>query len=413
VALWVPSLIDDRQRLDQPDRTLKRTYYWGNDLSRVLTIDELRARAKRRLPAFAWEYIESGAEDEHTLARNRAAFQDYRFAPATLVDTRARSAALELFGQRLPSPLIVAPTGFNGLAYGQGDLALARGAAALGLPFTLSSFSNMGLEQIAQASSGPLWMQLYMLENPAITDALLQRADAAGYAALVVTTDAQVGSGREWQRRCYRSPGRLSVRHALDAACHPRWLGGIVRHGMPRFENLREFFAPDQLDAMRGAPAITGQLKPGVTWRDLERLRSKWTKPLIVKGILSLADARRAQQAGADAIVLSNHGGRQMDDAIAPLEILDTVKQALPDLTILIDSGFRRGNDILKAVALGASAVLVGRAPLYGLAAAGQAGVEHALRLLHGEIERSLGLLGCNTLAEVSACLVRGRLPSA
>lgn len=393
--------------ISQKEFVLKRQYYLGSDLARVQSIDELREWARRRLPAFAWEYIESGVEDEQTLARNRAAFQAYRFAPATLVDTSARSSGIHLFGRRLGSPLIVAPTGFNGLAYPQGDLALARAAAGAGVPFTLSSFSNTRLETIAREAPGQLWMQLYLLDNPAIGDDIVKRADAAGYAALVVTTDAQIASGREWQRRCYRAPGRLTLRHAVDALGHWRWMAGFLRHGTPRFENLRDFFPPEQLSATRGAPAITGQLKPRVTWQDIDRVRRNWSKPLLIKGIMSVADARRAHERGADGIVLSNHGGRQVDDAIAPLEILEQVKQALPEMPVLIDSGFRRGNDVLKAMALGAAAVMVGRAPLYGLAAAGQAGAERALRILQEEIDRSLGLLGCNTLAETGACLMR------
>lgn len=391
---------------------MKRQYYRGSDLTRVQSIDELRELARRRLPAFAWEYIESGVEDEHTLARNREAFQDYRFAPATLVDTSACSIGIRLFGRDLASPLVVAPTGFNGLAYPRGDLALARAAANAGVPFTLSSFANTALETIASEAPGHLWMQLYLLDNPAIGDDIVRRADAAGYAALVVTTDAQIASGREWQRRCYRAPGQLTLRHALDAACHGPWMAGFLRHGTPRFENLRDFFPPEQLSAIRGAPAITGQLKPKVTWQDLERVRHRWSKPLLIKGIMSVADAQRAHERGADGIILSNHGGRQMDDAMAPLEILEQVKQALPDMPVLIDSGFRRGNDVLKAMALGAAAVMVGRAPLYGLAAAGQAGAEQALRILLAEIDRSLGLLGCNTLAETGACLVRAHARS-
>jgi len=363
--------------------------------------------AQRRLPAFAWEYIESGVEDERTLAHNRAAFDAYRFVPATLIDTMSRSTAIRLFGGELPTPLVVAPTGFNGLAYANGDLALARAAGAHGIPFTLSSFANSTLEAVAAVASGPLWMQLYILENPVLTDNLIQRAAAAGYSALVVTTDAQIASGREWQRRCYRSPGRLSWRHQLDLLGHPRWLAGLLRHGMPRFANLHEFFPPEQLNALRGAPAITGQLKPRVTWRDLERIRRHWSRPLLLKGVLSVDDARRARACGVDGIVISNHGGRQLDDAIAPLEAIEAIRLAVPELTLLVDSGFRRGNHVLKALALGADAVMVGRAPLYGLAAAGEQGAAHALHILRGEIERSLGLLGCNAVTELSARLMR------
>lgn len=394
---------------------MTRKLYAGPDLSRVQTISELREIARRRLPDFAWQYIESGSEDEHTLANNRAAFRDYAFVPNTLVDTSTRDTSIRLFGEHLPTPLIIAPTGFNGLAHPGGDLALAKAAEKYGLPLTLSSFSNEPLETIAANSRGRLWMQLYILENPRITEELVKRAEAAGFSALVVTTDANVSSAREWQRRCYRAPGQLTVRHQLDTALHPRWLARFARScmnaGFPRFANLTSFFPSNDLRATKGAPAVLGQLKPRITWADIKRLRDIWSGPLIIKGVLSVEDAKRAHCVGADSIVLTNHGGRQLDDALSPLRVIGPVKDALPDMPVLIDSGFRRGNDVLKAIGLGATAVLLGRATLYGLAAAGQSGVERAIQIITGEIDRSLGLLGCTHLSAVGKCLISRNPP--
>ncbi|MDR8071875.1 alpha-hydroxy acid oxidase [Burkholderia cenocepacia] len=385
---------------------MKRRLYLGRDLARVQTIEELRQMAMRRLPAFAWQYIESGAEDEHTLARNRSAFLDYTFEARTLIDTSERDKTITLFGEVLPMPLAIAPTGFNGLASPGGDGALARAAAHTGVPFTLSSFANETIEEIADAAGGNLWFQLYALDNLQLTEQLVRRARQAGYRALVVTTDANVASAREWQKRCYRSPGQLTLQHRLDALLHPRWTCHFARtvmsRGMPIFANLSTFYPPSQLSATRAAPLITAQLKPRITWEDIRKLRRLWDAPLLIKGVLSVDDAVRAHELGVDGVVLSNHGGRQLDDAISPLEILAATRNRLPDFPLLVDSGFRRGNDILKAIALGATAVMVGRATLYGLAAAGEAGATRALHILSSEIDRTLGLMGCTQLSSVS-----------
>ncbi|MDR8105031.1 alpha-hydroxy-acid oxidizing protein [Burkholderia cenocepacia] len=385
---------------------MKRRLYLGRDLARVQTIEELRQMAMRRLPAFAWQYIESGAEDEHTLARNRSAFRDYTFGARTLIDTSERDTTIKLFGEVLPMPLAIAPTGFNGLAFPGGDGALARAAAHTGVPFTLSSFANESIEAIADTAGGKLWFQLYVLDNLRLTEQLVHRARKAGYRALLVTTDANVASSREWQKRCYRSPGRLTLQHQLDALLHPRWTYhfalAVMSRGMPIFANLATFYPPSQLSATRAAPLITAQLKPRITWEDIRKLRRLWDAPLLIKGVLSADDAVRAHELGVDGVVLSNHGGRQLDDAISPLEILSATRSRLPDFPLLIDSGFRRGNDILKAIALGATAVMVGRSTLYGLAAAGEAGATRALHILSSEIDRTLGLMGCTHLGSVS-----------
>ena len=390
---------------------MTRRFYSGSDIARAQTIMELRHLARLRLPDFVWQYIESGAEDEHTLTMNRQVFREYAFSPRTLVDTTHCDTSAMLFGKKMPTPLIIGPTGFNGLAYPKGDLALARAAHSHGMPFTLSTFSNVALEEIASSTDGDLWLQLYLLDDWRITEALIGRAKRSGVSALVVTTDANIASGREWQKRCYRAPGKLALRHQIDTLRNPRWLTrfamSCMQDGLPRFENLRPFFSSKDINAIAGARTILDRLKPNITWEGIKRIRALWDGPLIVKGVLSLDDARKAREVGADSIVLSNHGGRQLDDALPPLNLISVVKDALPAMPLLVDSGFRRGNDILKAIGLGATGILLGRATLYGLASAGQAGVERALQILVGELHRSLGLLGCIDLASVHERLVR------
>ncbi len=387
---------------------LRRKLYSGRDFRRALSIEELRRVARRRVPHFAFEYIESGAEDELTLRWNRAAFEQLRFVPRTLVDTTARRQCTTLLGRDSFAPLVIAPTAMNGMLHRRGDVALARAAAAAGVPSCLSTFSNVRLEELAGEVDGRLWMQLYLLGDRAIARDIIGRADQAGYEALVLTTDANVFGFREWDRRNYRSPGRLTPRNLLDAARHPRWLLDVMLPGgFPRFENVMDFLPPEARSARAGVAHLPRLLLPDVTWDDVEWLRRAWPRKLLLKGILDVADARRAVELGCDGIVLSNHGGRQLDGCISPLEALPDVKAAVgASAAVLVDSGFRRGADVVKALALGADAVMVGAAMLYGLAAGGEAGVRHALDLLTGEIDRILGQLGCNSLEELGPHLL-------
>jgi (S)-mandelate dehydrogenase len=367
----------------------------------------MRHIARVRVPQFVWQYIESGSEDEHTLERNRAVFRNFAFQPKTLVDTSERDSSTTLFGDKLPVPIVVAPTGFNGLAYPGGDSALARAAEQTGIPFTLSSFANESIEEVAARAKGSLWFQLYVLENHEITKQLIGRARDSGYKALVLTTDANVLSSREWQSRCYQTPGKLTIRHQIDAVLHARWLYRFSKaaftRGQPIFANLERFYPRETLAATRAGPVIKAQLTPRITWSDLQKIRQLWDGPLVLKGVLRPDDALRARKLGVDALVLTNHGGRQLDDAISPLEILQQIREVVGTLPLLIDSGFRRGNDVLKAIALGADAVMIGRATLYGLAAAGESGALRTLGILTEEIYRSLGLLGCTNLASLKS----------
>ena len=387
---------------------LSRKFYSGRDFRRAISIPELRAIARRRVPHFAFEYVECGAEDELTLRWNRAAFEAIRFVPRTLVDTTQRQQHTTLFGTPSSSPLVIAPTAMNGMQHRRGDVALARAAVEAGIPFCLSTFSNVRLEALAKEVSGRLWMQLYLLGDRNIARDILGRAEQAGYEALVLTTDANVFGFREWDRRNYRSPGRLTLRNMLDAARHPRWLADVMLPGgFPRFENLADFLPPEARSARAGVAHLPRLLVPNLSWRDVEWLRQAWPGKLLVKGILNADDACRAVELGCEGIVLSNHGGRQLDSCVSPLEVLPAVVGAVGDrCTIMVDSGFRRGADVVKAVALGASAVMVGAATLYGLAAGGQAGARHAIDILAGEIDRVLGQLGCNSLADVGPHLI-------
>jgi (S)-mandelate dehydrogenase len=385
---------------------MKRRLYAGSALKRVQTIEELRAMAHRRLPAFAWEYIESGSEDEVSLKRNRDVFDDISFRPSTLVDVTQTDSSATLFGSHLPIPLVIAPTGFNGLAYPGGDSALARAARRAGVPFTLSSFANESIEEIGAVHSAMNWFQLYIFGDPKIMLRLLERARDADFKALVVTTDANVASSREWQTRCYRSPGKLTLQHLIDASMHLRWLRDFLTrscsHGSPIFANLAEVYPRRDLFATKAASLITSQLQSNINWQDIRKLRDAWDRPLLIKGVMSERDALLASEVGADGIVVTNHGGRQLDGALSPMEVLPSIRRCVPNMSIIVDSGFRRGSDVLKAVALGADAVMVGRATLYGLAAAGEEGVWHALEILRKEIQRTLRLLGCTKISETA-----------
>ena len=379
------------------------------NLARTLCIADLREIARRRVPNFAFEYVEGGSEDEGTLRANRSAFEQWRFVPQTLVDTSARHHRTTLFGKEIPTPLVIAPTGMNGILRSDGDTALAKAAAKAGIPFCMSTVSTTKIGDLAKEAGGRLWMQLYVMRNRAVAEHIVKRAQAAGFEALVFTTDANVFGFREWDRRNYLRPGVLKFRNKLDVLRHPAWLRDVIlRHGMPQFHNFAEFLPPGAASAVGGSTIIPTLFGPTITWQDLDWLRGMWKGKLLIKGVLSVSDAERAAQLGCDGIVLTNHGGRQLDSCVAPLEVLPDIAAAVgKKMTVVIDSGFRRGTDIVKALALGAHAVMLGRATLYGLAAGGEAGVTRALEILNAEIDRALGQLGVCSIAELGPHLLR------
>ncbi|MEJ2390882.1 MAG: alpha-hydroxy acid oxidase [Gammaproteobacteria bacterium] len=379
-----------------------RRLYTGSSFQRAFSIDELRGIARRAVPNFAFEYVEGGAEDERALHWNRSALDAIRLVPNMLVDTSARHQRITLFGKESNSPLVIGPTGLNGMLRHRADLMLARAAAAAGIPFTLSTVSNMRLEDVAKGAGGRLWMQLYVLKDRAAARDILARADRAGYEALVFTADANVFGYREWDRRNYRAPGKLTLRNMLEVGMHPRWMLDVLSHGIPWFDNIVDFMPPELRSARTGVAHFHELFTPDISWDDVAWIRETWPHKLLIKGILSVDDARQAADAGCDGIILSNHGGRQLDVCVAPIEQLAEIVAAVGErMAVIVDSGFRRGGDVVKAMALGASAVMIGRATLYGLAAGGEAGVSHALQILMSEIDRTLGQLGCQSLADV------------
>lgn len=387
----------------------ERRPFRGSDISRALNVADLREVARRRLPRFVFEYVDGGAEDEVTLRGNRAAFERLRLLPRTLIDTAARHQRTQILAAEAPAPMVIAPTGFNGMLYPQGDLALARVAARRGIPFTLSTVSTVRLEDVAKSAGGRLWMQLYVMKDRAIARDIMQRAAASAYEALVFTTDANVFGNREWDQRGYRAPGKPTLRTVLDTLRHPRWFSGVMlRHGMPRFRNLESFLPPGAATALGGSTVIPKLFDATLSWDDITWIRQQWRGKLLVKGVLTAADAERAASLGCDGIVISNHGGRQLDSCVAPIDVLPEIVAAVGGrLAVLLDSGVRRGTDIAKALALGAQAVMIGRPTLYGLAAGGEAGVERALSILTTEFDRVLGQLGCNSVADLTPQHVR------
>jgi len=369
-------------------------------------IGDLQAIAQRRLPRVAYEFLARGTEDEVTLRANRADFERIRFVPRTLVNVSKRSQKVTLWGRTFESPFGIAPTGASGLYCYDADVALGRAAAAAGVPYVLSTASFVPMERVARDAGGAKWFQLYMSKDHDLARGLVTRALDAGFEALVITTDVVVGGNREYNRRNnFEVPFTLNVANMVDGALHPRWLAGVflrtlLASGVPRFQNL---------DVNNGgritSPTLTEfrTRRTELNWEDFAWLRKLWPKQLLIKGIMTVEDARLAAQHGADGIFVSNHGGRQLDGAQSPIEVLPQIADAVgKQLAIMLDGGIRRGTDVVKALALGARMVFVGRATLFGAAAGGEAGALHALKLLRTEVDRVIGLLGCNSVEQLN-----------
>jgi isopentenyl diphosphate isomerase/L-lactate dehydrogenase-like FMN-dependent dehydrogenase len=370
-------------------------------------IEDLRRFAKRVLPRGLFEFVDRGTEDEVALRALRQAFEEIRFSPRVLVDVSKRSLQTDFFGTPSKMPIAVAPTGAAGLLWFDGEIAVARAAASLGIPFTLSTASIVSMERVAEgAPEATLWFQLYMWPERAMSYQLIERAHRAGYKAMIVTVDTAVTPNREYNRRNgFSLPLRFNSRNVLDVACHPRWLLNVfarylLRSGMPALENY-----PDELRrSLTDGPAEKRALpkNDALDWDDFRELRRRWNGPLLIKGIVNADDAQRAADCGADAIIVSSHGGRNLDGCVPPILALPQVVDRVGHrIDVMVDSGFRRGSDVLKAVALGAKGVFVGRAPLWGVSVAGEPGATQALRILREEMDRVLGFLGCASMAEL------------
>lgn len=378
---------------------------------RALNLDEIRAMARRCLPRGMFEYIDRGTEDEVGLPHVRRALDDVKLMPSVLVDVHRRSQATEVLGRAQPSPLVVAPTAVAGLMWHNGEIALARAAAHAGIPFCVSTQSITSIEDIAAQAGGRLWFQLYILRDRALTQGFIERARAAGADTLVVTVDTAVSPKREYnQHNGFGIPMRLNLNATLDLAAHPGWLWRVMGRylragGIPTYAHYPPAF---RRKITRAAVDDAVQLANDVTWDEIAALRRHWPGRFVLKGILRVDDARRAQACGADAIVVSSHGARNLDAAPAPIRVLPDIADAVgARLEVLADSGVRRGSDVVKLMAMGARAVLVGRSVLFGTAVAGEAGARHALTILHDEIDRTLALLGCPDVRSLGRDAVR------
>lgn len=362
-----------------------------------LTADDWRRLARRRLPRMVFDFLEGGAEGEAALDRNRTAFAQWDFAPRRLADVSRRSLAVRVLGRDHAMPLFIAPTGLNGIYRPGADAMLARAAAAAGIPFALSTASNAAIEEIAQAGEGVKWFQLYVMHRD-IARALTRRALDAGFDALILTVDVPVNGYRERDlRNRFGMPPRYTPRVIWDGLTHPAWSLDLLLHGLPR---LRNFDAIEAVDPAVQAALLRREMDASFDWNALAALRGAWPRPLIVKGILREDEVRRCAALGVDAVILSNHGGRQIDGAIAPLTAMAGMTRKDAPL-LMLDSGIRRGADVLKALCLGAGMAGVGRAALYALAAGGEAGVTAWLSSLRDEMDRLLALLGVTSPGEL------------
>lgn len=395
--------------LAQLDGTPSRRYYTGVNAQRAVAIGDLRAMSHRCLPRFALEYVEGGAQDEASMFRERRAYADWRFVPRTLVDVSGRTLESDILGRPTPMPLVVAPTGLNGIIRAHGDSMLARAALKAGVPFVQSTMSNDSMEKVARAAPGGRhWWQLYVFGGDEVWQELLRRADQTGCEALVLTTNTQIFGDREWQRRNQVGNKRLSTSAAVESMSHPRWLmQNLLTHGTPTFPNIIDFLPKDQRSFFAASRWVRAHQPTSLSWDTVAKIRQYWKKPFILKGILCPEDVRRAVDSGVDAIVLSSHGGRQLDWTISPLDLVPTAREIARDrIAIYLAGGIRRGTDMLKALALGADAVWVGRAVLYGLGAAGAAGASRALEILKSEASDAMGLLGVNRISELNPRLL-------
>jgi L-lactate dehydrogenase (cytochrome) len=376
---------------------------------RIINIEDLRSAAKRRLPRVVFDYIDGGAEDEWTLRENCLAFEEVTFRPRCAVATPACDLRASVLGASLSMPLILTPVGSSRLMYPRGEEAAASAAGAAGIAYALSTLSGCRLEDVAAASTGPLWYQLYLVGGRDCALSAIERAKTAGFSALVVTIDTAVAGMRERDLRNGVKEllsGKLGsmLPFVSQLLIKPRWLAGFLADGgLMKFPNV---VVPGK-GPMLYADVTAALDHSVVTWNDLNWIRQAWGGPIMIKGIHTADDARRAVDVGANALVVSNHGGRQLDGVAPTLRILPEVVASAGDrIEVLLDGGIRRGSDIVKALCLGARAVMVGRAYAYGLGAAGGAGVARAIEILRSDLVRTLKLLGCASIAELDRSYV-------
>jgi L-lactate dehydrogenase (cytochrome)/(S)-mandelate dehydrogenase len=372
------------------------------------SIEAMRLLARRALPRIVFDFVDGAAEDERTLRRNEAAFGDLPLLPRPLNGTSVRDQSIELFGETLDLPVLIGPTGMAGMLWPRGEAAAARAAKAAGTVYTMSHGSTISIEDLGRKVGGRLWMQVFVYRDRGLTQSFVERAHGAGYRALVLTTDNQVLGQRERDmRNRFTVPLHMGPRTLIDFALHPGWLMRTMRGPRIGFANYTQAGGSD---AMSLAARIGSLLDPGSSWKDVEWIRRQWDRPLLLKGVLHPDEARRAVALGVDGVIVSNHGGRQLDGAVSSIEALPGIVKAVDGRApVLIDGGIRRGADVVKALALGARACLIGRPHLWGLSVAGEQGVACVLECLRAEIDRTMALCGCDRIANIDRSLLQAQ----
>lgn len=373
-------------------------------LSRAFNIRDMQVIARRCLPLPIRDYLEGGSDDEWTMGRNSAVFAEWALAQRTLVDVSSVDTATDLLGFRSTLPLMLAPTGMSKLFHASGELSVAQAAAAAGVPYGLSTMATTSMETIA-TTGAMRYFQLYLFRDRGLTEALLQRASAHGYSALCLTTDTNVAGNRERDLRSGMvMPPRLSLGSVFSFATHPRWSLGALRQRSFQLANIVQHVGEIRSGGTSIISYVNSQFDRSAGWKDLEWLRSRWRGKLVIKGAMLPTDCRLAAECGVDAIMVSNHGGRQLDGTGAPLDYLPSIRDCIQDRAeLILDGGIRRGTHILKAIALGANGCSIGRPYLYGLAAGGEAGVSRVLNIFKEEIERDMALMGRTRITDITA----------
>ena len=380
-------------------------------LRRCVAVDDMRRVAERRLPRGVFDYIDGAAEDERTMVRNVDAFAAYQFEPRVLRDVSNLDTSTTLFGRSMSMPLIIAHTGYTRIADSQGELAVARASQRAGIPYSLSTMGTRSIEEVASVCDADKWFQIYTWRDRLLVEELVGRAKEAGYTAVWLTVDAPVLGRRERDvRRGFTLPPKIGPGTLVDGALHPGWTLDFLRNEPIKFSNVVGHREMDGSTPITLATKAANHFDQSLSWTDIDWLRSIWDGPIVLTGIQTVADAKQAVAMGVQGIALSNHGGRQLDDAPVPLELVEPVRDEVGDeIAVICDGGVRRGSDIVKAIALGADAVTIGRPYLYALGAAGERGVDHLLEFMRVGMERTMALTGVRSVAEIDRALVRRR----
>ena len=367
----------------------------------INSIADLRELAERRVPRSIFDYMDRGSYDELTLGRNRSDLDALKFRQRVMIDVSKQNMATRILGAPASMPLVIGPTGMAGMVHGDGEILAAQAAEAFGIPFCLSTVSICSIEDVRGAVATPFWFQLYVMKDRGYTSELIDRAEAAGCPVLMMTADIPVsGLRRRDPKNGLSVPPRLTLRNAMDIATKPRWLWSVLRGRRREFGNLAA--AVSRTRGTTFAQWLTSQFDASVTWKDLEAVRARWKGKLIVKGIMDPEDARQVVELGADALVVSNHGGRQLDGSCSTIEALPGVVDAVKGrCEVLFDGGIRSGQDVVRALAMGAQSCMIGRAYIHGLGAAGEAGVAKAIDIIAKEMSVTMGLCGVNSVAEI------------